>query len=228
MSSKTDDYTKLVLARKSCNVCSGLTNPARCAKGAFDSSEIGPWTRWQGNLNANLMVVAQDWGDVAAFQKQDGIDWDNSETNRVLRDLLAAIGFNIDLPSSSTGRGLLFFTNAILCLKRGGAQAAVKTQWFRNCGAQFLKPQIEIVKPRVVICLGQRAYDAVLRAYSRKPLPFREAVDGHQPTILPNNVAAFAVYHCGRRIRNMYRTMDEQKRDWQLIGAWVRSQDRAG
>jgi hypothetical protein len=120
VSTKLDDYNELVLARKACDICVGLANPARCAGGWFDSSEIGPWTRWQGNLDAQVMVIAQDWGDVAGFQKQSGVDSDNSETNRVLRELLAIIGFDIAFPSCSTGRGQLFFSNAILCLKQGG------------------------------------------------------------------------------------------------------------
>ncbi len=223
MPSKIDDYDKLVLARKSCDACVGLTNPARCANGVFDSSEIGPWTRWQGNLDASVMVIAQDWGDIATFQKQDGIEWDNSETNKVLQKLLTIIGIHIDPPSRSTGRGQLFFTNAILCLKKGGAQAAVDSHWFHNCGTRFLRPQIEIVKPTVVICLGQRSYETVLRAYDLKPLAFRQAVNGHRPIVLSNGVSVFAVYHCSRRILNTHRNMRQQQRDWQLIGTWVRA-----
>jgi hypothetical protein len=62
------------------------------------------------------MVIAQDWGDVATFQKLSGIESDKSETDKVLQNLLAIVGVHIDMPSSSTGRGQLFFTNAILWL----------------------------------------------------------------------------------------------------------------
>jgi DNA polymerase len=27
-----------------------------------NQGHIGPWTQWQGNLNAELMIVGQDWG----------------------------------------------------------------------------------------------------------------------------------------------------------------------
>jgi len=172
------------------------------------------------------MVIGQDWGDVGWFQHSSGQDVDNSDTDKTLINFLASIGYSIDLPSKSQGRGLLFFTNAILCLKKGGAAAAVRTQWFLNCGTQFLKQQIEIVQPKSVVCMGQWAYETVLRAYGLQPLTLRQAVDSHQPTILPNGSAVFAVYHCTRRIRYSYRTQAEQRRDWQIIGEWTRSHNQ--
>jgi len=57
-------YRVLVEERKTCRVCEGLINPSDCAGGVYDSEHIGPWSRWQGNLDSELMVVGQDWGDV--------------------------------------------------------------------------------------------------------------------------------------------------------------------
>ena len=54
LSLKTSQYAALVTARKASAQCVGLMNPARCAGGAHDSAEIGPWTRWQGALDAEL------------------------------------------------------------------------------------------------------------------------------------------------------------------------------
>ena len=65
----------------------------------------------------------------------------------------------------------------MLCLKEGGLQGSVERQWFENCGSHFLRRQIEIIAPRVVVALGQMAYEAVLRTYGFKVGPFRKAVD---------------------------------------------------
>ena len=51
------DYTALVGARKMCRACTGLINPADCDGGVHDSDQIGPWSLWQGNLNADLILV---------------------------------------------------------------------------------------------------------------------------------------------------------------------------
>jgi hypothetical protein len=119
-------YRQLVHDRKTCRACSGLTNPSICGDGAYDSDQIGPWSLWQGNLDADLMIVGQDWGDEAYFLQNAGHESHKNPTNETLRKLLASIGIEIEPPSKERGfGGQLFFTNAILCLKTGGLQAHV-------------------------------------------------------------------------------------------------------
>ena len=66
---KEEQYNALVEKRKACKKCSncGLINPSQIESGKFDSDEIGPWTRWHGNLNADVMIIGQDWGREAEF-----------------------------------------------------------------------------------------------------------------------------------------------------------------
>src|SRR5688500_5207961 len=127
--SKQAAYAALVAGRKTCHACMGLTNPADYAAGRYDSPEIGPWTRWQGNLDATLMIVGQDWGDTAYFARHDGLDGSTNPTNRTLCRLLHSIGIHIDPQATVAGRGQIFLTNTILCLKSGGMQATVAAQW---------------------------------------------------------------------------------------------------
>lgn len=62
LDAKAAAYAELVAARKGCRLCSaiGLTNPCLVDGGRFDSEHIGPWSRWQGSLAADLMIVGQD------------------------------------------------------------------------------------------------------------------------------------------------------------------------
>ena len=66
------------------------------------------------------------------------------------------------------------FTNAILCLKRNGLQAKVPPACFQHC-VSFLRRQIEIVSPTVVVALGYVAYRAVCSAFELKAGLVREA-----------------------------------------------------
>jgi hypothetical protein len=50
-------YAALVRTRKDCRARSVLVNPAACDGGIHDSEQIGPWSLWQGNLNADLVIV---------------------------------------------------------------------------------------------------------------------------------------------------------------------------
>ena len=205
-------YQALVADRKACTACMtlGLTNPASTR---YDGAEIGPWTRWLGDLTAKLLLIGQDWGDVHAFRRQKGLDKTKSATNTLLVELLYHAGLIIDpAPTTRTESGV-FFTNAALCLKHGGMQADVKEEWFTNCG-KFLRRQIELVGPKVVVTLGERAYHSVAREFGLAILPFRQAVESALPCALFPETVLVPVYHCSARILNSHRHRDAQFNDW--------------
>jgi len=210
-------YDALVSARKLCRRCDGLANASEICDGILDSAEIGPWTCWLGDLHACVMVVGQEWGDQRAFEKQQGRDLPSNATNKMLRRLLASIGVEVPEVGVASCPSGVFLTNAALCFKGQGCQGPVRPEWFELCSGSFLRPQIEIVGPRVVICLGERAYRAVMSAY-KLPLSvsFRAAVEG-PGTPLGGGPIAFAVYHCGRRILNTHRREEQQVKDWRRI-----------
>lgn len=215
---KIADYAQLVTARKACHLCSGLTNPADVEGGRFDSEQIGAWSLWQGNLDVSIMVVGQDWGDTTYFVRREGREGPRNPTNLALVGLFGIAGISIGDPGSAVGRDVAFFTNAILCLKGsdGGLQGKVQPSWFDNC-AQFLRRQIEIVHPAVVVGLGERAYRTILHGFEMKCGPFHSQVEAPSGKVLPNGSRAFAVYHCGARIRNTHRPMDVQREDWRRL-----------
>ena len=215
---KSVEYLQLVDERKACRACSGLANPAEWA--TFDSPEIGPWSRLHGDLDAQIMVVGQDWGDVGYYQDFKGLDDFANPTMRTLEKLLRSINLDVSLQAYGEGPRGLFLTNAVLCLKKGvgGLQAPVEEAWFSNCGQRFLKRQIEIVRPRVVVSLGQRAYEAIVAAFGLKRLRFRDAVAGGAVQLVPG-VRLVPVYHCGNRILNTHRKLPAQMEDWRRVRA---------
>jgi DNA polymerase len=218
MKLKESEYREIVLARKNCRICPGLKNPADVAGGQFDCDEIGAWSRWQGNLDADVILVGQDWGDVDHFIKFRGTDPMTGRTNKMLMHLLSYIGRPIKpINEMSNDRGEIFLTNAILCLKDGGMQAPVVPSWFQTCATKFLRRQIEIISPKVVIGLGQRAFDAVLFSFGLDRVVFRVAVDSQRGIPLPSGSELFAVYHCSPRILNTHRNFQQQLMDWQRI-----------
>ena len=216
--SKLADYVRLVSARKACHLCSELTNPAEVEGGRYDSAHVGAWSLWQGNLDAAVMVVGQDWGDTSYFVRGEGQDGPCNPTNLALVELLGIAGISIGDPRSTVGRDVAFFTNAVLCLKGSGTglQGAVRSSWFDQC-VPFLRQQIEIIRPAVVVGLGERAYRAILSGFAMTCGPFRSEVEAPGGRALPTGSRAFAVYHCGARIRNTHRKMPEQREDWKRL-----------
>lgn len=225
---KQREYADLVAARKSCRRCVGLTNPAEIEAGRYDHPDLGPWTIWQGNLNAELMIIGQDWGDVRYFLENQGHEKPGNPTNTMLSRLLRSIGIDIGSPQAPHRPSPVFLTNAILCLKQYGLQGPVRPDWFANCGRYFLQAQIKLVKPIVVVGLGQRAFNAVLQAFDL-PIPrFAEAVGSTIGTPLPTGGSAVAVYHCGARILNTHRPEGAQFRDWQRVDAILKARRPRG
>jgi DNA polymerase len=214
---KREQYAALVAERKRCRLCVGLHNPADIELAAFDSDDIGPWSRLHGDLDARLLIIGQDWGDVRYYTANRGLDDLRNPTIRTLEKLLRGIGLEVSLAAYDTGQRGVFLTNAVLCLKDGGLQAQTKREWFDNCGKRFLRRQIEIVSPRVAVALGQKAYEAILGAFEVESLPFRSAVADDAGTALANGTRLLAVYHCGQRILNTHRPFVQQKMDWQRI-----------
>jgi len=218
--SKLKAYQDLVSSRKECQLCDCLTNPSAINGGIFDSNHIGPWSRWQGNLDSELMVIGQDWGDIKYFQDNKGYEKDDNPSNNMIRSLLASIEVEIPQPSKSNEtKNPIFLTNAILCLKKGGLSGSVKKRWFDNCGKNFLQPLIEIIQPKVVVTLGKYAYEVICKLYGLPKVQFREAVIFQKGGFfLTNDVRFFPVYHCSRLVINSKtRSIEEQKGDWQKV-----------
>jgi DNA polymerase len=230
ISDKRTVYKSMVTDRKKCRACMNssdsaddLINAATIANGIYDCDQIGAFTQWQSNLDANLMVVAQDFGDVDWFIKEKGrpTSINPSPTNKALVDLLNNAGFPINLANETVDVGDLFFTNAVLCMKQGGTEAPIKQEWLTNCSRLFLRPLIELVHPKVVVALGTQAYQSVLTAYRMIARVFRQAVDSGKPDSLPNDVQVFPVYHCGWRGQSS-RPLEQQREDWKRIGSFLR------
>ncbi len=211
---KSLEYIALVAERKVCNACPKLINPS--SRPQLDSDEIGPWTRLHGDLDARIMVVGQDWGDLKYYEKNGGLDKPTNPTMVALQSLLAAVGVDAPMDRYTDKDKNVFLTNAILCLKSGGLQGAVEKSWFANCAERFLRRQVELVRPRVVVPLGEKAYKALCLAFGLKQGPLREAVSHPGVELLPGTKMV-PVYHCGKRIQNTHRPLHIQLQDWERV-----------
>lgn len=206
---KNEQYNALVEKRKSCNDCinCGLINPSQIKNGDFDSDEIGPWTRWHGNLHADVMIVGQDWGSEKEFVAMKGIDRETNPTNTFLRELMN------ELPTSS-----FYLTNAALCIRKGKAQGGLNDEWLFNCRS-YLKEQIDIVSPKAVIALGQKTFYVLLSSLDierNANIKFKNVVNKSAWTYGETQI--FAAFHPGRLgIRNS-GGKDVQKELWKKIG----------
>jgi DNA polymerase len=185
-------------------------------EGIYDKeNHIGPLSRWQDDINAELMIVGQDWGGDETYNDQKGMD-KTDRTNKRLLILLKSVDFEILPPEKQQPTKFLFFTNSVLCLREGSnAQGYVRSRCFKNCSIAFLRPQVELVNPKVVVTLGSSAYGSLVNVFGKgPPLPMREAVI--KDFQLNDRTVLVPVYHPMNRGRGAH-TEAQQIDDWKRV-----------
>lgn len=228
--SKQKNYKALVQKRKACRICEdyGLKNQAVIANGRFDEEiAIGAWSLWQGSLNAKIMLVGQDWGDQASFEKDQGASGiDDNVTDINLITLFKTLGIDLAHPTEGNRNPFLFFTNIVLCMKKGGLAAKIPGKCYSNCAHLFLKDLIKIIQPKIIITLGKNAYQYTVKLYDQKPEPYKMLLDrikqNSKPLLMrPHDrlpeVVLLPAPHCGQYSSNTFMGLADQKKLWSSL-----------
>ena len=238
---KQEAYQALVRLRMACSLCvaHGYKNQAELG---YDTGEVGNYSAWANDLEADVLIVAQDFSNQAIYVRDKGLieprqlsedarpgDY-STETNFFLRELTKVIGRDMGLPTHAGGKGV-FLTNAVLCLKPGAMNAANPAKVIANCGARFLRPLVELIQPKVIVTLGAVPARSVLMAYATdvpELAPLRKAAFGivcrQGPYHLPNGTRLYPMYHPGRLGQSQrQRAEPTGANGWELMKAdWRR------
>jgi len=112
--SKQAKYKELIAKRKEFKFADEeLTNPA---KTDYDGNYVEPWSQWQGNLDANIVVVGQEFCDTDTFHCVRGTVERYEKkyefaTNRNLPGLFKHFGIDLYHPKNPQNKSKMFFTN---------------------------------------------------------------------------------------------------------------------
>ena len=212
-----------------------------------DCDEINLWTYWQGrnHLDAEILLVGQDWGNpwdssCAGFREklshvgsgpiENYMENNDSITDNNLKALFQEC-LNIDISKPCPN---VFFTNYILGYREGKISGGYRAAWAKH-DREFFRQLVEIMEPKVILCLGRNVFEAVLMSWGQKPMPrikrYNDYLD-HQdkPQIIKlqnqTEVSVFALAHCGamgtmNRNRGYADAQTDkltlQKKDWGMI-----------
>lgn len=188
---KRELITKLARKRKA-HRFSNYANISDFQQGIYDLEDnVTPWTNGACNLKADLMIIGQDWASA---------EWLSNPVNKIY----ASIGRN---PNLVTNKNLdkyinlfglhfedVYATNAFVFVKNGRMSARVPAKDFLQSIEDYLIPQIEIIHPKMVVCLGAQTFNAL-----RKALGFRsiKVGEGHLNPISYKGIDIYGVYHTG-------------------------------
>jgi uracil-DNA glycosylase family 4 len=192
---KDTHFSKLVLEVQACRQCPRMCDSARVLSFAA------------GNLNATVLFIGEAPGRLGADQTEIPFHGDVSGNN--FEGLLAFAGLS---------RDAVFVTNAALCNPKdeNGNNATPSVEELHNCSA-FLRRQIELVDPVVVVTLGA----AALRA-TESIGPHGLSLASHVRTShswLGRSIVP--LYHPGQRAM-IHRSLANQRSDYQFVGELAR------
>ena len=206
--------------------------------------EINLWTYWQGSLDAEILLVGQDWGNpweesckglidkISSAEKgpiPDYLGDSKNPTDLALKELFQSIGYDITTPHDK-----LFFTNFVLGYRTGKISGGFQKKWAKQ-DSKFFPRLVEIIKPKVILCLGKSTYKAVMKSMGltipkgvARYNAFLESSSNPQKITFSNGQAAyiFALAHCGSfgtmnrnrgSIVSKEKRLSLQKNDWDRI-----------
>jgi hypothetical protein len=139
-----------------------------------ECDHVVPWTISACNVDADLMLIAQDWASQDFLNRLTEVQrqaqralgqFPNLPTNKKIKDLLAK---HMSLSFCET-----YATNAFAFVKPGKMDARIPVRDLVRSAAAYALPQIAIVRPKMVLCLGSASFNAVRHAianYGPKPL----------------------------------------------------------
>ena len=230
---KNDEFRRLVEDVSKCHICERLVTLPHIENGEClenddhgldtDRPYINRWNLWQGNLDADIMVIGQDYG-----QKEDGVAIEvcsyadsTNHTDRKLRELIeCAFDKSIDeMP--------LFFTNMANCYRKKRTSGGMHSGWLPICANKYMERLIRIIRPKIIIILGRSAFEALhcmenlavecLDSIKSGKESYAEMIQHrYQIDLGDEKIDVFPVYHPGANSQ-MNRTFDQQLEDWKKI-----------
>lgn len=187
--------------------------------GTFDGNHVSPWTKSGCNVDADIMVVGQDWVSADAFKRY------NRDSS------VATEGYDPSFPTNKNLDSLLkkhfgvirkdcYLTNLFPFIKSGHASASIPLKHLVQCATIFTLQEIRIVRPRLVICLGLRTFSAL-----RETVGFTDKLKMAEAIAAPfdyEDAVIACVAHTGAFGMNN-RGKDQVERDWRKLATRFRS-----
>jgi restriction system protein len=147
---------------------------------------VVPWTKGACNVDAKLMIIAQDWSsENYLLNPRNRTRWRDMlrthfgqdphlQTNRNIRKLLRC--FRIKWRET-------YATDVSVFVKPGNMTGDVPNSVMRHCAVQYTLRQMRIVQPRMVLCLGTKTFNSVRYALGKTPLNMSDASKAEPHTV---------------------------------------------
>lgn len=183
----------------------------------FDPDVVSYWEQWLGHKSPKLLIVGQDFANLAYFETYRGRDEPHNATNDNLQRLLAEAGIPTRDPPATDPDAPVFATNSILCLKQGRMNEAILSSWVNACADAHLGPLVRYLRPPVVVGMGSHGWRAARRVFALHNAPVPISLAAGNSWVAADSTRVFAVGHPGP-LGLITRRLAQQLADWRRIG----------
>ena len=147
----------------------GYKNIGDYYDGAYECLHVSPYTKSADNLDSPIMVFLQDWTSDDSIRRgfhADSVTHGQAPELPTNRNLVALLKEHFDL-----ALGDVYATNLFPFIKPGHMGKSIPRRDLLRAAQEFGLPQIEIIKPRLVICLGKATFNAIREAAGFEGMP---------------------------------------------------------
>jgi|GEM_PF-898035 len=252
---KHEKYIKLVEDVRHCTLCDQY--PVNGKNGQITLTHdtgrrhINLWAEWQGSLDAEILMIGQDWGYIEGERMglagedytrklekyiDDGNIYCEFDGGNTATDFRTIYLFEQALGIDARNRNdKLFFTNSIQCYKTGGLSEDTSPKWFKLCNENYVKRLIAIIQPKVIITVGKSALlglqqcgeftdlkgNSLAKDYFKA---FKDVIDNGAVYLSISDIKPILVCpvsHTGKQATNLFRNEEKQLEDWRKIKAFL-------
>lgn len=178
--------------------------------GAYECDLVSPYTKSAGNVDAEIMVMLQDWASDEALRgplHEPSMKLGHTPSRPTNRNLIRLLDRTFGITLHDT-----YGTNLFPFVKLGGMSVPIHQADLVAAARQFALPQIRIINPRLVISLGLVTFNALRQASNLAP-----SSDLNSAIESPFNIGPTTVWcqtHTGRLVNRNKGGVDRVSEDW--------------
>lgn len=193
--------------------------------GYYECDHVVPWTISARNVDAELMLISQDWAS-EEFLLKTGKDKKQKELGQV-EDLAtnvqtrAMLEKHMKLSFRET-----YATDAFAFVKSGSMNARIVFRDLVKSASDYALPQIRIVRPKMVLCLGSAPFNAIRKAAGETGGWFNLERSYQVETPLHttvHDIPVFAVAHPGGTGTRSVGGWQKAEPRWEALGHYFQS-----
>ena len=181
----------------------------------YQCDHVSPVTKSAGNVDADIFILLQDWSSDESLGRgldQETRDLGYTPTEATFKTLIVLLRKHLGAGLEET-----YATNLFPFIKSGEMTNRIPVRDLNRAAKDFAIPQIEIVEPLLVICLGVPTFNALRRVRKERLVANIDAALTKPFWIGDSEVWCQA--HTGARGRNSRNAGDAEhvQRDWRAM-----------